>query len=153
MKSMDMFGERTADVRDMIIIGWESKGNVVRFYLANKGIDYWSGDDWDDAPYEHNACTCPLFGTDAWLEVAFSYKVSVLEPENDWNYGGNSPFCMNDFKERKAPFMVIDSTGEERWYSQAVNNFDKFAIYMGDLAEIDWDKIGGTVIGFEDYRD
>lgn len=152
MKSMNVFGEQTGDVHDMIIIGWESKGNVVRFCLANKDIDYWSGDDWDDAPYEHNACTDPLFGTDALLEVAFSYEVSVLEPGNDWNYHGNSPYCMNDFKERKAPFMVIDPAGEELYYSRAVNNFDTFAIYMGDSAEIDWDKLGGTVIGFEDYR-
>lgn len=36
---------------------------------------------------------------------------------------------------------------------QAVNNFANFAIYMGDSAEIDWNRIGGTVIGFEDYRD
>lgn len=152
MKCMDMFGKRTADVHDMKIIGWESKGNVVRFDLANKDLEYWSGDDWSDEPYEHNACTCPLFGTEAYLEVAFSYEVSVLEPGNDWNYGGNSPFSMDDFKERKAPFMVIDSTGEEQWYSQAVKNFDNFAIYMGDSAEIDWGKIGGTVIGFDDYR-
>lgn len=78
--------------------------------------------------------------------------VFVLEPRNDWNYDGYSPFCMNDFKERKAPFMVIDPTGEEPWYYQAVNNFDSFAIYMGDSVEIDWSKIGGTVIGFKDYR-
>ena len=35
------------------IIDFERKGNVVRFYLGKNG-EQW-GDDWDDAPYEHNA--------------------------------------------------------------------------------------------------
>lgn len=29
----------------MKIIGWERKGNVVRFALGEDGLDDWSGDD------------------------------------------------------------------------------------------------------------
>ena len=62
----------------MKIIDFEKKGNIVRFYLGEKTEDWgWTnpeykdytgetpswlkpkdtyyGDDWDDAPYEHNA--------------------------------------------------------------------------------------------------
>ena len=98
----------------MKIIGWNRKGNVVRFALGKDDLEYWSGDDWNDSPYEHNACTTPLFGTEEYVDVAFRYRVSVLEPQDDWHYHGNSPFSMDDFKERKAPILVINSTSEEQ---------------------------------------
>ena len=54
---------------------------------------------------------------------------------------------MDDFKERKAPFLVIDPTGEEQYYSKCVNKKDVFGIFMGDRFEdIDWDALHGTVI-------
>ena len=80
----------------MKIIGWNRKGNVVRFALGKDDLEYWSGDDWYDSPYEHNACTTPLFGTESYTDVAFRYRVSVLEPQDDYNYNGNSPFSMDD---------------------------------------------------------
>lgn len=36
----------------MKIIGWERKGNVVKFALGDNHLKDWSGDDWNDAPYE-----------------------------------------------------------------------------------------------------
>ena len=131
----------------MKIIGWNRKGNVVRFALGKDNLEYWSGDDWDDSPYEHNASTTPLFGTEEYVDVAFRYRVSVLEPSDDWNYHGNSPFCMDDFKERKAPILVIESTGEKQYYSRCVNKENIFAIFMGDRFEdIDLDSLHATVI-------
>ena len=54
---------------------------------------------------------------------------------------------MDDFKERKAPILVIDPTGEERYYSQCVNKENIFAIFMGDRFEdIDWDSLHATVM-------
>lgn len=131
----------------MKIIGWERKGNVVNFALGKDNLDYWSGDDWDDTPYEHNAVTIPLFGTEKYVDIAFRYNVSVLEAEDDWHYHGNSPFCMNDFKERKAPILIIDITGEEEFYSLAVNKKDVYEIFMGDRFEnIPWETLGGIVM-------
>ena len=131
----------------MKIIGWNRKGNVVRFALGKDDLEYWSGDDWNDSPYEHNACTTPLFGTEYYTDVAFRYRVSVLEPQDDWHYHGNSPFSMDDFKERKAPILVIDPTGKEQYYSQCVNKENIFAIFMGDRFEdIDWDSLHATVM-------
>ena len=56
----------------MKIIGWERKGNVVKFVLGDIHLKDWGGDDWNDAPYEHNASTTPLFGTGKYLEVVRS---------------------------------------------------------------------------------
>lgn len=131
----------------MKIIGWERKGNVVRFALGKDDLDDWSGDDWNDAPYEHNASSIPLWGTEKYVDVAFGYNVSVLEAEDDWHYRGNSPFCMDDFKDRKAPILVIDTTGEECCYSLAANKEEVYGIFMGDKFEnIPWEELGGVLI-------
>ncbi len=45
----------------MKIIGWERKGNVVRLALGKDDLNDWSGDDWNDTPYEHNASSIPLW--------------------------------------------------------------------------------------------
>ena len=119
----------------MKIIGWERKGNVIRFALGKDNLEYWSGDDWDDSPYEHNACTTPLFGTEYYIDVAFNYNVSVLEAKDDYHYNGNSPFCMDDFKERKIPMLIIDLTGRERYYSECVDKENVCKIFMGDKFE------------------
>lgn len=130
----------------MKIIGWERKGNVVRLALGKDDLNDWSGDDWNDAPYEHNASSIPLWGTEKYVDIAFGYNVSVLEAEDDWHYNGNSPFCMDDFKD-KAPILVIDSTGEEVFYSLAANKEEIYGIFMGDRFEdTPWEKLGGIVI-------
>ena len=131
----------------MIIIGWERKGNVVRFALGRDNLDYWSGDDWDDTPYEHNATTTPLFGTEKYVDIAFGYGVSVLEAQDDWHYERNSPFCMDDFKDRKVPILIIDITGEDQYYSLCINKESVYGIYMGDKFEdISWKSLGGVVL-------
>ena len=67
---------------------------------------------------------------------------------DDYNYHGNSPFCMDDFKERKVPFMIIDTTGEEIYYSKALLNNKNTFVFMGDdVDKIQWDKLNGTIIG------
>ena len=131
----------------MKIIGWYRKGNVVRLALGNDSLVYWSGDDWNDKPYEHNADTMPLNGIQDYIDVAFDLDVSVMEPKDDYHYKGNSPFSMDDFQERKAPFLAIDVTGKETCYSQCVNKEEIFAIYMGDrIEDIDWSSLGATII-------
>lgn len=130
----------------MKIIGWERKGNVVRFALGKDDIDDWSGDDWHKAPYEHNAVSTP-FGIEEYADITFGYGVSVLEAQVDWYYPGNSLFCMDDFKDWKVPIFAIDVTGEERFYSLGVNKEDVYGIFMGDrFADIPWKILGGIVV-------
>ena len=127
----------------MKILSWKKKGNVVRFYLGEDDLEDWYGDDWSDRSYESNAGMIPYddFGFE-YVDIAFYYNIDVFEAADDWHYHGNSPFCMNDFKERKAPILVLYKRKDEYdWgndYSQLIggensNNFHK--IYMGDSLE------------------
>lgn len=124
----------------MKIIDWESKGNLVRFYLAKDEIEEWWGDDWDDAPYEHNAGTVYREYVDRVVDVAFRWNVGVYEPAGDWRYGGNSPFSKEDFQKRKGPMIILSFEGDSFFdtYSYLVGNEeseDLVKLYMGDSAD------------------
>lgn len=124
-----------------VICDWEKKGNLVRFYYCSedKYEQVW-GDDWDDAPYEHNAG--PVYDKyyDGVIDICFAFHVEVLEAQDDWTYGGNSPYSKEGFKDRLAPIIIAVIPKEnERWaeddYHQLIgadnsNRILKF--YMGD---------------------
>lgn len=132
----------------MKIIDWCRKGNVVRFYLGNDNLEDWGGDDWSNAPYEHNAGEV-LFSVESVVEVAFPVSVSVMEPGDDRkNYGGNSPFSKDDFKERKAPFLIIDHRCEYLRYGDCPKNDEHLlSVYMGDIFEnINWSAYSATIL-------
>jgi hypothetical protein len=112
----------------MKIIDFERKGNVVRFYLgADNRTDYW-GDDWDDRPYEHNAGTVYNEFVDGYIDVAFPFGCNVLDPESDYRYHGNSPYCKEDFKKRNAPCIIV--LPEEIVKEDYCSN-DSYSQYMG----------------------
>jgi len=91
----------------MKIIDFECNGNAVRFALgADDCNDYW-GDDWNDCPYEHNAGPVYEKYIKGYATVFIPFEYAVLTPESDWHYNCNSPFCKEDFKNRKAPCLVI----------------------------------------------
>ena len=57
---------------------FEKRGNVVRFYLVEDDCnDYW-GDDWDDAPYEHNAGKIYEEYVKKAIDIAFPLDYAVL---------------------------------------------------------------------------
>lgn len=113
----------------MKIVDIARRGNVVRFYLGEKTKDWgWTdkdyknsdgstpdwlepcdrfyGDDWDDAPFEHNAGSVYPWFIKGTKDVAFPFDTMILEP----NYGDlNSSYCMDDFVDRKAPRLLIIS--------------------------------------------
>ena len=129
----------------MKIIGWRRKGNVVRFALGKDDLKDWGGDDWDDAPYEHNACTELLFGVDRYADVVFGFDVNVLEAASDYHYNFNTPFCMNDFKGRSVPILIIDKSGKNHYYSECLDKPELLHIFMGDkLENIPWDEHGAV---------
>lgn len=123
------------------IIDFEKKGNVVKFYLGSKDLENWYGDDWDDAPYEHNAGKV----YDQWIvgtcEIAFPYNYAVLEPQEEWRNQGNSSYCKDDMKARKVPCIVaLKDADEDYWDTE--NEFGKIAandnaikFYFGDELE------------------
>ena len=118
----------------MKIIDFAVKGNVVRFALgADDCDDYW-GDDWDDRPYEHNAGPVYDEYVTGYAEFLFPFNYTILTPEDDWTYQNNSPFCKEDFKEGKAPCVVV-SRNEDDWdvrYSKESLNSNCRRFYFGD---------------------
>ena len=88
----------------MKIIDWERKGNVVRFYLGQDTLTTWGGDDWDDAPYEHNAGKVYDKYISGQIDIAFGFDSTVEEPAD---ICANSKYSKDDFIKRKAPFLTI----------------------------------------------
>lgn len=125
----------------MKIIDFERKGNVVRFYLGDDSLKNWWGDDWNDAPYEHNAGTVYDEFIAGHLDVTFPFDWYVIEPAQCWYYEGNSPFCKEDFLNREVPCLVAVPDAERNgdYDSYEENDYMKWAasdkalkIYYGD---------------------
>ena len=92
---------------NMKIIDFDKKGNVVRFYLGDDNCnDYW-GDDWDDAPYEHNAGSVYGIYITKCIDMYFPFDSLVLEPQDDWRNNGNSNYSKEDMKKGCVPCIVV----------------------------------------------
>lgn len=122
------------------VIDFERKGNVVRFYLgADDCNDYW-GDDWNDAPYEHNAGQVYDRYVTGVKDIAFPFDSLVLEPSNDWCY--NSRYSKEDMKNRRVPCLIVvpaEVVGDYSYREQfkdwiGSDGIKKF--YFGDPEEV-----------------
>lgn len=114
------------ELNDLIIIDFETKGNVVRFYLGDPAVnDYW-GDDWNDTPYEHNAG--PVYDEYVinTVDIAFPFTCTVLEPKDDWHNQGNSNYSKEDMKKRIVPCILIVKDDDD------YHHYDEFNYYLGD---------------------
>lgn len=117
----------------MKIIDWSAKGNMVRFFYGNDD-EFW-GDDWGDYPYEHNAGLVYEQYISGIIDVAFPFDSVILEAEHDWRYRGNSPYSKKDFKDRKAPFLIVVPKEERNYdpvYSEYSGNEKCVRFYMND---------------------
>ena len=118
----------------MKILDWEKKGNVVKLYLGVGTLEEWSGDDWDDVPYEHNAERVDDEYVMATNEFVVPFDYSVLEPSEEWTFNGNSKFSKDDLKARKVPCLVIFKNEPlDKSYFEACADEKSLKIYMGDL--------------------
>lgn len=107
----------------MKIIDFGRKGNVVRFFLGNDDCeDYW-GDDWNDAPYEHNAGEVYPEYVKGYRDVAFPYDTLVLEPCDGQV---NSRWNKEDMKKRRVPCIVTSPIDPDDYY------FEDFDTVIGD---------------------
>ena len=93
----------------MKIIGWDRKWNVVRFALGDDNLEYWSGDDWNDSPYEHNAGLPYEHGDDYTKEITliripFCVKSNNYTLPSEYGYC-NSPFCVDDINHHACAWI------------------------------------------------
>ena len=115
------------------IIDFALKGNVIRFYLGTNG-EQW-GDDWDDAPYEHNAGEVYDEYVSGITDCYVPFDCFVLEPANGHS---NSPFCKEDMIKGKVPCVIIVpvSIAKTSWndysFDYWLGNKDIIKIYFGD---------------------
>lgn len=79
-------------VIDCAVIRDDGPGTVVRLYLGDAGLASWWGDDWDDAPYEHNAGTVYPEYVSSTADIEFPAGYVVWEPCDDPLHLGNSPW-------------------------------------------------------------
>ena len=101
------------------IIDVERKGNVIRFYVDKNGKQW--GDDWNDAPYEHNAGTVYSEYVQRTVDYAVPFDLYVHEPSDD---GINSQYSKEDFIARKVAPITIESS---EWGGKTL-----LAIHYGD---------------------
>lgn len=102
------------------IIDWEIKGNVARLYLGQADLkDYW-GDDWEDAPYEHNAG--PVFDEfiAGYCDIYFPFEYIVLEPKDQESLN-NSSYSKDSFKTNNLPIIVFEK--EDVIYSARIYTY------------------------------
>ena len=141
------------------IIDFDTYGNVIQLYLGDINDSEYYGDDWDDRPYEHNAGTVYKSYIKGVIEIAFPSFIWVLAAEDDWHYNGNSPFCKEDFKNMKAPCLVIVNDNDPYqmgWsYSEKMGDKLSWRIYFNDTLEEILEKAKeyhGVVINEESYN-
>lgn len=112
----------------MKIIDFVRYGNGFGLYLgADDCEDYW-GDDWDDAPYEHNAGEVYQRYRQGYVEFTFPLKYDVCEACNGYF---NSPFSKEDMKNRKVPCLTISTEPEIKIYFG--DNIDEISKQITEL--------------------
>lgn len=122
---------------DLKVIDFYNYGHVVRFYLGDKDLKGFYGDDWNDTPYEHNAGTVYDKFVKGYVDIAWSPDYYVCEPCEGYC---NSPYCKDDFVDRKAPVIITKKKSDNDW-SWDISKFDDMLkdenidakIYIGDL--------------------
>ena len=121
------------------VIDFNKLGNVVRFYLGDKDLDNFYGDDWDDTPYEHNAGLVYDRFIKGYVDVAWDLDYVVCEPcDGTWNSG----YCKNDFKKQNIPVIVVRHLGKDEYmwaydtFNRCLANADRKIFIGTSLADI-----------------
>lgn len=135
----------------MKIIDYALYGNVVQFYLGKDDLENWWGDDWDDAPYEHNAGYVYREYVSDKIQIAFPLKYSLLEPCSDWAYHCNSPFSKEDMLKRRCPCLIITKSDYSAQYSKLILDRNSIQVYFGDSIDALINALNG--MQFAIFRD
>lgn len=131
----------------MKVIDFELYGNVIKLYLGEENLDHYYGDDWNDTPYEHNAGEVYEQFVSGAIEIPIKTTHLILEPADDMDYNGNSPFCKEDFRDKNVPFVVI-CRNDGWWYSysEEVERDDTIKLYFNEPLTSVLEKLDDLII-------
>jgi hypothetical protein len=90
----------------------DSYGYVLKLFLGKKTEKEYYGDDWNDAPYEHNAGLVYDKYVEQTIEIPIITDCIILYADSGYV---NSPYCKLDFKARKVPFLVVSKNIEGKY--------------------------------------
>lgn len=129
------------DLKELKIIDFEKKGNIVRFYLGDKNLQEYYGDSWGSIPYDCNADTVYREYIIGSIDIAFPFDSYVLEPCNDYNGYGGCVYCKDDMRNRNVPCIVYvpRDLNEEYFrdnFSFWVSNDNVTRIYFNDNIKV-----------------
>jgi hypothetical protein len=120
----------------MQIIDVSRKGNVARFLLGENGTQW--GDDWNDAPYEHNAGGVYGEYVRGHHDMAFPYDWNLFEPCDGES---NSHWSKEDMIHRRVPCLIAVPPGIDLgWdysFRTALSAEGVTRFYFGDELESD----------------
>lgn len=121
----------------MKIIDFEKKGNVVRFYLGADDNEDYTGDDWDDTPYEDNAGRVYEEHIVGHRDIVFPFDFAVLEPA-DIKWLSSSYWSKDDMKARNIPciIVVLKPDGQHNDFYRYVGDRETIRFYFGDKMEL-----------------
>lgn len=134
----------------MKIIDWETKGNVIRFYLGEEDdVCYW-GDDWDNASFLHNAGLVYGNYVEGVAEIYVPFGCVVHNPTDE-----EQVITKEDFKEMEYPCLIVTDTyevlydREDYWKYANMNPEYSYAryFYLNDRLE------PGTYVLSEDIKE
>ena len=116
----------------MKIIDFERRGNVVRFYLGEDNLRDYTGDDWDDDPWEYNASRVYDEYIVAYGDISVPFDRVVLDSSEQQHYR----YSKNDMKNRLVPCIAIadvDRLGynyDDFGFATSMDDTEK--VYFGD---------------------
>lgn len=106
------------------------EGNIA--FFTTQQLDQQWGDDWNDAPYEHNAGTPYAFseydakqGKTPWQIYRVFFDAHLNTPA-DLAYSGNSRYSVLDINRYAAAWLVSESWVENRVIIQAGTSLGDF---------------------------
>lgn len=135
-------------MKNQYIIDIERNGAALRLYTTTDKQnvhDAW-GDDWNDRPYEHNAGLVYDRYVNGLVDIYLDFEYNIFEPQDMWDYKGNSPYSKEDFKQNVVPAAII--TGQSLWdvhddedddegdvYKRLASNSVNVGVYHGQTVD------------------
>jgi hypothetical protein len=134
----------------MKIIDMYRSGRLIRFFLGKDDMTDFSGDDWDDSPYEHNAGTVYDEYVSEYVDVVVPFSMELSEPKDSGGY--NSGVSRDMQKARSAPLLLVRPSEnsddlypyDDCSYRDIAADQNSVKIWIGDKPDV-LDKIGITI--------